>query len=68
MKKEHQCWNFVMSSFVRSYGGNKVMCDQKFHNIALEWCDSHNYLCDVELESLVKVDAYFKKIYETWEY
>lgn len=67
MKKEHQCWNFVMSSFARSYGVSKVMSDQKFHQIALEWCDEHNYVCDIHLDDLNKVDAYFRKVYENWE-
>ena len=67
MKKEHQCWHFVMSSFARSYGVSKVMSDQKFHEIALEWCDEHNYVCDIHLDDLNKVDAYFKNIYENWE-
>ena len=67
MKKEHQCWNFIMSSFTRSYGVNRVMIEQKFHEIALEWCDEHDYICDVELESLSKVDLYFRNIYENWE-
>ena len=56
-----------MSSFTRSYGVNRVMIEQKFHEIALEWCDEHDYICDVELESLHKVDAYFRNIYDNWE-
>lgn len=67
MKKEHQCWDFVMSSFTRTYGVNKVMGDQKFHEIALEWCDEHNYVCDVHLNDLTEVDLYFRNIYENWE-
>lgn len=67
MKKEHQCWHFVMSSFARSYGVSKVMSDQKFHEIALEWCDKHNYVCDIHLDDLNKVDSYFIKVYENWE-
>ena len=67
MNKDHQCWNFIMSSFARSYGVNRVMIEQKFHEIALEWCDDHDYVCDVELESLSKVDLYFRNIYENWE-
>ena len=67
MKLEHQCWNFIMSSFARSYGVNKVIQDVKFHEIALEWCDNQNYVCDVHLDSLMKVDAYFRNIYENWE-
>ena len=67
MKKEYQCWEFVMSSFARTYGVNKVMGDQKFHEIALEWCDEHNYVCDVHLNDLTEVDLYFRNIYENWE-
>ena len=67
MKKEHQCWDFVMSSFTRTYGVNKVMGDQKFHEIALQWCDEHNYVCDVHLNDLTEVDLYFRNIYENWE-
>lgn len=67
MKKEHECWNFVMSSFVRSYGVNRVMCEQKFHEIALQWCDDNNYTCNLHLDSLIHLDAYFRKVYEEWE-
>ena len=67
MKKEDKCWNFVMSSYARTYGVNKVIQEVKFHEIALQWCDDHEYICDVHLDSLAKVDAYFKKIYEEWE-
>ena len=67
MKKEHQCWHFVMSSFARSYGVSKVLSDQKFHEITLEWCDDHNYVCDIHLDDLNKVDSYFIKVYENWE-
>lgn len=67
MKKENQCWHFIMSSFARSYGVGYVKSHVKFHEIALQWCDDHDYICDVHLDSLPKVDAYFKKIYEEWE-
>jgi hypothetical protein len=67
MKKEHECWNFIMSSFARSYGVNTVMCEQKFHEIALQWCDDNNYICNIHLDSLVNLDAYFRKVYEEWE-
>lgn len=67
MKQEHQCWDFIMSSFARSYGVNRVMFEQKFHEIALEWCDEHNYVCDMHLDSLICLDAYFRKVYENWE-
>jgi len=67
MKSEHQCWHFVMSSFSRLYGVKRVMSEEKFHEIALQWCDDHNYVCDIHLDSLNKVDTYFRKVYEDWE-
>jgi hypothetical protein len=67
MKSEHQCWHFVMSSFSRLYGVKRVMSEEKFHEIALQWCDDHNYVCDIHLDSLNKVDMYFRKVYEDWE-
>jgi hypothetical protein len=67
MKSEEQCWHFVMSSFSRLYGVKRVMSEEKFHEIALQWCDDHNYVCDIHLDSLTKVDTYFRKIYEGWE-
>jgi hypothetical protein len=66
MKPEHQCWHFVMSSFARIYGVSKVKSEESFHSFALEWCDEHNYTCDI-LSSLTDVDDYFKKQYENWE-
>ncbi len=68
MKKDHQCWHFVMSSFARIYGVSKVKSEEKFHAFALEWCDEHNYTCDIHLDDLKKVDVYFKQAYESWEY
>jgi len=67
MKEEHQCWNFIMSSFARSYGVERTKIEQKFHEIALQWCDDHNYTCDIHLDDLNKVDTYFRKVYEEWE-
>ena len=67
MKSEDRCWNFIMSSFARTYGVERTMREQKFHEIALEWCDDHNYTCDVHLDNLDKVDLYFRNIYENWE-
>ncbi len=67
MKKEDKCWQFIMSSFARIYGVNKVADDVRFHEIALQWCDDHNYVCDIHLDSLAHVDSYFRKIYEEWE-
>ena len=62
-----QCWNFVMSSFVRSYGIHKVMSNQDFHYLALEWSDEHNYVCDIHLDDLRKVDVYFRNYYEEFK-
>jgi hypothetical protein len=56
-----------MSSFARLYGVKRVISEEKFHEIALQWCDDHNYVCDIHLDSLTKVDIYFRKIYEDWE-
>ena len=67
MKNEHQCWNFVMSSLARIYGIDRVICEETFHSFALEWCDEHNYKCDIHLDSLINLDNYFKKTYESWE-
>jgi hypothetical protein len=67
MKKEYGCWNFVMSSFARIYGVPKMKNDERIHAFALEWCDENNYTCDIHLDDLRKVDAYFKKQYESWE-
>ena len=67
MKSDHQCWHFVMSSFARIYGVNKTKSDERIHAFALEWCDDHNYSCDIHLDDLKKVDAYFKQQYESWE-
>lgn len=67
MKKEHQCWHFVMSSLSRIYGVNKIKNEEKFHAFALEWCDENNYSCNVHLDDLNKVDVYFRQKYESWE-
>ena len=64
MHKESQCWHFVMSSLARIYGVKKVMSDPTFSSAASQWCEEHGDVCDIELESLSKVDVYFKKIYE----
>ena len=67
MRSEDQCWNFVMSSFARLYGVEKVKSTERFHAFALQWCDDHNYVCDIHLDSLTKVDTYFRQQYESWE-
>lgn len=67
MNKDYQCWNFIMSSFSRSYGVERTTREQKFHEIALEWCDEHEYICEVYLNDLNAVDLYFRSIYENWK-
>lgn len=67
MKKEHQCWDFVMSSLARTYGVSAVKSEESFHIFALEWCDEHNYICDVNLGDLREIDDYFQKQYENWQ-
>jgi hypothetical protein len=67
MKSEEQCWHFVMSSFARLYGVEKVKSTESFHAFALQWCDDHNYVCDIHLDNLAKVDTYFRQQYESWE-
>jgi hypothetical protein len=67
MKDGDQCWHFVMSSLSRIYGANKVKSEESFHAFALEWCDDHNYSCDIHLDDLKKVDVYFRQQYESWE-
>jgi len=56
-----------MSSLSRTYGVDKVKSEELFHAFSLEWCDEHNYICDVHLDDLRKVDKYFKEQYESWE-
>jgi hypothetical protein len=67
MKKEHQCWHFIMSSFARIYGVPAIKGQERFHAFALQWCDDHNYTCDIHLDDLNKVDRYFREEYESWE-
>lgn len=64
MNKKQECLDFVMSSYARIYGVNKVKSDKKFHDIALQWCIENNYVCDIHSDDLNKVDAYFKEQYE----
>lgn len=63
--KPEQCWHFVMSSFSRTYGVTRVMSEQKFHELALQWCDDNNYECKIHLDDLRKVDAHFRNLYES---
>ena len=55
-----------MSSLARIYGVPKVKSEESFHAFALEWCDEHNYSCDI-LGGLSEVDSYFRQQYESWE-
>lgn len=64
IKQKEKCWNFVMSSFARSYGVKRVMVEEKFHEIALFWCDVNAIN---KYKTLEEYDAYFKKIYEEWK-
>ena len=57
-----------MSSLARSYGVDKMKSNERFHSFALEWCDEHNYCCNIHIEDLNKVDNYFRKRYESWNY
>jgi hypothetical protein len=56
-----------MSSFARIYGVSKTRSNERIHAFALEWCDEHNYTCDIYLDDLNKVDRYFRQQYESWE-
>jgi hypothetical protein len=62
------CWNFVMSSFCRSYGVSKIKTVEKFHEIALIWCDENSsWIEENKSLSLNDVDDYFRKVYREWE-
>jgi hypothetical protein len=57
-------WTFVMSSFSRTYGVNRVKAEEKFHEIALFWSDENEV---DKYKTLEEYDAYFKKLYEEWK-
>jgi len=41
----------------------KIMAEEKFHEIALFWCDEN----EVEkYKTLEEYDRYFKELYENW--
>ena len=61
-----KCWDFVMSSFVRIYG-HKVLAEENFHWLALQWCDDNDYCCNIHLDDLKKVDSYFRRYKEEWD-
>jgi len=56
-----------MSSFARSYGVKRVMVEEKFHEIALQWCDDNDYKCNIHADSLFKVDEFFRNVYQEWK-
>lgn len=50
-----------MSSFARTYGVEKVLAKEKFHEIALFWCDVNSI---DKYKTIEEYDTYFKKLYE----
>lgn len=67
MKEQDKCWHFIMSSFARTYGVPRTKWDQKIHEFALQWCDDHDYKCDIYLGDLKELDTYLRQEYENWE-
>lgn len=63
-KTKQKCWEFVMSSFARSYGVNKIMRDKKFNEIALSWCGDNTI---EKYKTLEEYDRYFRGLYEDWK-
>lgn len=63
-KEKRKCWEFIMSSFARSYGIDKMMNDRKFNEIALTWCGDNTI---DKYKTLEEYDSYFKKLYESWK-
>lgn len=63
-KQKEKTWSFVMSSFTRTYGVEKVLAKEKFHEIALFWSDENEV---DKYKTLEEYDAYFKKLYEEWQ-
>ena len=41
------------------------MAEEKFHEIALFWCDENNI---EKYKTLNEYDIYFKNLYENWEW
>jgi len=64
IKQREKCWGFVMSSFARTYGVKRIMAEEKFHEIALFWCDVNAI---DKYKTIEEYDAYFKKLYEDWK-
>lgn len=58
-----KCIGFVMSSFSRIYGVNRVKIDKKFNDIAICWCSKNKIEKDKSLEYY---DIYFRSLYENW--
>lgn len=63
-KNKVQTWNFVMSSFSRSYGVERARNEEKFHEIALFWSDENEV---DKYKTLEEYDEYFKNLYENWQ-
>jgi len=61
--KKRKCWDFVMSSFARSYGVKKIMAEEKFHKIAISWWGDNKM---EKCKTLEEYDRYFKELYENW--
>ena len=62
--KKRKCWDFVMSSFARSYGVKKIMTEDKFHEIAISWWGDNKM---EKCKTLEEYDRYFKELYENWK-
>lgn len=58
------CINFVMSSFSRVYGVDKVKINKKFYEVAKCWCNNNKIEKDKSLEYY---DTYFRSLYENWQ-
>jgi len=61
---KRKCWEFVMSSFARSYGVDKIIKDRKFCEIALSWCGDSKI---EKYKTLEDYDRYFRELYRSWK-
>lgn len=57
------CLGFVLSSFSRLYGVERVRSNHDFLTIAQRWCEDHDNKCGIHLDDLRKVDKYFEQYY-----
>lgn len=55
------CWEFVMSSFARSYGVDKIRINKSFGDIASSWCNDNSIEGSKTLD---EYDKYFRELYE----